>query len=45
MGGSQSERNIQRPDLRASEVDTHAKGQQVEVHFDKRMCRQSHLAI
>ena len=32
-------------DLRASEVDTHVKGQQVEVRFDKRMYRRFHPAI
>ena len=45
MGGSQPERKIQRPDLRASEVDTHARGRQVEVHFDKRMCRHEHRLV
>ena len=32
-------------DLRANEVESHVKGRQVEVRFDKRMYRRSHLAI
>ena len=45
MGGYQSEKTGRSLDLRASEVESHLKGQQVEVRFDKRMYRQSHLAI
>jgi hypothetical protein len=45
MGGYHSEKTSRNLDLRANEVESHLKGQQVEVRFDKQMYRRSHLAI
>ena len=45
MVGYHSERTGHSLDLRASEVENHVKGQQVEVRFEQRMCRRFHPAI
>ena len=45
MGGYHSEKTSRNLDRRANEVESHLKGQQVEVRFDKQMYRRSHLAI